>query len=174
MGEPAIITAAFTVVVALLGILVQLRQLRAKVRELEEQNRQAQLLEILKKRIECYPPLWEILISYTINWPYKGTNRDWQWANAFLMELDSWNATYGLFFSHAARVKFIELRSFLLGIEGKLTDDESVTRSDFEEMYYILVGIEEKGEVGLDTHLRNDLGSYRIAAIQSSKTARKE
>lgn len=174
MIEPAVIAAALTAAVALVGILVELRRLRSRIRELEEQNRQTQLLEVLKKRIECYPALWDVVISHTVNWPYTGAPRDWRWAESFLQGLDRWNAGHGVFFSAAANVRFKQLRGALVAISAGLDEGGVVTESSFRNLYYIVAGDPETGERGLTTYLRNDLGSYRVAAIQSSKTRPEE
>lgn len=92
MDNSVTIASLVGVMVAAAGLIIRVRQLNQRVRELEEQNRQDQLIEILKRRLDCYPLLWRVIVEHTVNWPYQGKRRDVYWANNFLQALDEWNS----------------------------------------------------------------------------------
>lgn len=174
MDNPVVIASLIGAMVAAAGLIVQVRQLNLRVRELEEQNRQDQLVEILKKRLDCYPLLWKAIIEHTVNWSYKGGSRDVYWANNFLQALDEWNLDFGIFLSRAANLKFLEMRSFLVRAVWDLGDQGEISEADFRDLYYIFVGDPVRNIRGLGTQLKNDLGGYRIAAVQTSPDERKK
>lgn len=195
--EPTVIAAIISGVVAVLGVLVssilargqtriQAQELELRTRELDfrakelenfakqleaqlEENRQAQLVEIIKKRIETYPQLWSVLLTYGRNWRLEGKVRDAAWAQEFLLQLNKCHAEFGVFFSQPVYAKFHEFQNFLKLIAEILSEGKEVYQEQYVQLFRIINGDQLEGTPGLATHLKNDLGSYSIAAIQRAK-----
>jgi hypothetical protein len=83
MDDPRIAAAIIAGVVSLTGVVVSFLTtrwlLKAKVVELE----QLQLKEVLAKRMEAYPKLWQVLLTYGRNWIIEGKARNADWAREF-------------------------------------------------------------------------------------------
>jgi hypothetical protein len=151
-------------------------QAEQKLRELRshsESMRQAQMTDIVRKRIETYPKLYEIISIYGRNWELEGKVRDRAWASAFLMELINNNAVNGAFFSNVVYVWYGILRSFL---EELLKNEDFAIKGEASKkqeakLYAIIRGpeIQLKGEKhlfpGLGSVIKDELGSYIVSAI---------
>lgn len=129
---------------------------------------QNQLQDILKKRIEVYPHLWEII---TVHWQHFDNNKkDRSWCKTFINELKRCNEQYGVYFSQAVYEQYhafyMELKKIMLELEtfGGIIDNTQISTIDL--LWY---GNEKYG-LGLASQLKNDLGSYKIALIQDAKT----
>ena len=128
---------------------------------------QNQLQDILKKRIEVYPYLWEII---TVHWQHFDNNKkDINWCKTFINELKRCNEQYGVYFSQAVYEQYhafyMELKKIKLELEtfGGIIDNTQISTIDL--LWY---GNEKYG-LGLASQLKNDLGSYKIALIQDAK-----
>ena len=129
---------------------------------------QNQLQEILKKRIEVYPHLWEIV---TIHWQHHDNNKkNLQWCNRFLNELKRCNEKYGVYFSQAVYKQFHVLYHELKGIHIDLKMlDTIIDNKHIDTINILWYGSDEYG-LGLASELKNDLGSYKLALIQDKLT----
>ncbi len=174
-GAIAVIGVFVSLITARWQIGLQKKELDLKARELDtatkqlyselESLRQNQFTEVLKKRLSVYPSVWATVTKYTLQWKAENKQRNHEWAKDFLKELAFCNTEAGVFFSQAVYERFNELCNTLLKIETQLATEKRV---DEQELYMpdrIWVGT--NGEGGLATFLKDDLGSYRDAAIQA-------
>jgi hypothetical protein len=138
----------------------------------QEALRQAQLSEILRKRIDVYPSLYEIISVFGRNWEIEGKARDQAWAKAFLKALIDNNAKNGAFFSERVYKWYGFLRTFLESSSNALIDREA-TNAEIDLLYDIIRGPAYKNDgsisrlAGLGTYIKDELGSY-VTAIASA------
>jgi hypothetical protein len=151
----AVIAGAVSLVSAAISYLATRWQLKAKHIELE----QLQLKDVLAKRMETYPKLWNVLLTYGRNWTMDGKQQDAEWSREFLRKLNECNAEFGVFFSQSVYAKFHEYRTALSEIANKLASGSAVTAEEYQRLVHISVGAD--GKPGLGTQLKADLGSYR-------------
>ena len=155
-------------------ISIQQQKLEIERKKLESINKelknemsiinQHQLQEILKKRIEIYPYLWQIITKY---WQHTDNNeKDIQWCKLFVQELKLCNEKYGVYFSQSVYKQYHELIQILntiyldLNIKDYILDNEQI--NTINTIWY---GSIHYGP-GLAYQIKNDLGSYKIALIQ--------
>jgi hypothetical protein len=131
-----------------------------------ESYRQAQLLEVLRKRIDTYPKLWHVLITQGVNWLIEDKPLTESWATEFLNDLHTWNSDYGVFFSQQAYEKFHQLRMLLVEFLRKLAAGEELSNADRDALGVIIFGDQRTKEQGISTALKADLGSYSRPAIR--------
>ena len=190
--DSTIVSAIIAALVTTLGVIVTYfstkQQLKLKLKEInlkqEELNlerkklesigndlqkematlHQNQLQDVLKKRIEVYPHLWEVV---TVHWQHFDNNKkDINWCKTFINELERCNEQYGVYFSQAVYEQYhtfyMELKKIMLNLEtfGGIIDNNDISTIDL--LWY---GNEKYG-LGLASQLKNDLGSYKIALIQ--------
>jgi hypothetical protein len=159
MDDPRVAAAVIAGVVSLAGVAISILttrwQLTAKLIELE----QLQLQEVLAKRMEAYPKLWNVLLTYGRNWVIEGKPRDVEWSREFLRKLNECNAECGVFFSQPVYERFHAYRTALSEIADKLAVGTAVTAEEHQRLERISAG--EDGKPGLGTQLKADLGSYR-------------
>lgn len=103
-------------------------------------------------------------LAHTINWNIEGKPHDTDWVSGFLSEINQCNAEIGVYFSQPVYEKFHELRTTLVQLEKKSKSGSEITQQDVDDVSDIFKGQDQTP--GLATHLKNDLGSYRYAAIQ--------
>jgi hypothetical protein len=198
--QPAVVAALIAAVVSAVGLLVslevgrrtidtqvklksqelqaqadlklkELESLAAKLRVEQEGLRQAQLTEILKKRIETYPALYEILAVYGRNWEIEGKRHDHAWARAFLRVLIENNAKNGAFFSQTVYDHYSELRTALEHLTKDLASGRQATREEVDALYEIIRGVTlPSGEraAGLGTYIKDELGSYITTVVSAA------
>jgi outer membrane murein-binding lipoprotein Lpp len=185
LTNPTIIAAIVAGAVSSLGVLAAVVaarwQLNAKLEEIELKTkeldlaaerlereldalRQAQLGQILAKRLDAYPRLWSVLLTYGLNWAIERKPRNEAWARKYLSELNQCNAQCGLFFSQSVYVAFHRLRAHLVEIDFKLSKGELLDEAEFTRLDTIVSGVD--GAPGLATYLKDDLGSYRPLMLQ--------
>lgn len=193
--DSIIISTTITASVATFGVIVtyfatkeqfklKLKEVNLKQKELELEREklesigndlrtematlhQNQLQDILRKRIEVYPHLWEVV---TVHWQHCDNNKkDKSWCKSFINELKRCNEQYGVYFSQAVYEQYhafyMELKKIMLDLEtfGGIVDNSHISTIDL--LWY---GNEKYG-LGLASQLKNDLGSYKIALIQDKK-----
>jgi hypothetical protein len=187
MFDSTIIAAAISGIIALIGVIASLavarqqsalqdKELALKAKEIEnltqrfeaefESLRQTQLTEVLRKRIDTYPKLWKVLITYTTNWGIAQNPRNLEWVKSFLAALNECNVETGIFFSERVYKKFFDLRAALIKLEQKMSTGQALDEQDFWLPDRICLGSD--GEAGLSTYLKDDLGSYGNTAIQAT------
>jgi len=146
------------------GEAQQLQALGAQLRAQQEALRQEQLTEILKKRIETYPALYEIISTFGRNWEIEGKRQDYTWAKSFLEALLANNAKNGAFFSEKVYQWYGELRNRLETLARELRDGREATQDEIGRLYDIIRGpIKSAGdarEPGLGSYIKDELGSY--------------
>ena len=130
----------------------------------QNQIRQSQYSEILSKRIELYPKLWKIHITYETNWVLERKDKNCAWARSYLSELNEFNVEGGLFFSQALYSRFAELRDLLCRAVEQTPDDALVEPGLVLQIREVVYGSARKA--GLSTYEKDDLGSYRSLSIQ--------
>ena len=150
--------------IAILGLIASVWTSKQQVKSQIESIRQSQFTEIVKKRAEVYPRLWNIVLTYTSNWNIEGKPHDASWVSGFLSAINECHAEIGVYFSQPVYEKFCELRKALVTLEEKSKSGGKITQQDVDEVSIIFSGCD--GLLGLATHLKNDLGSYGYAAIQ--------
>ncbi len=162
----ALIAAGVSLVVSIVTALVT----RAGV---IRQLRQAQLGQILQKRIEVYPILWSINIRYLTNWEIEGRPWNHEWAENYLQELNAFNIDNGLFFSQKLYGKFAKLREYLTGAVENTPAGGKVPEEQWSLIWGEVYGKRnkplKKSTPGLSTFLKDDLGSYSGASLQVRK-----
>jgi hypothetical protein len=149
----------------------ELESLAAKLRMEEEGLRQAQLTEILKKKIETYPALYKLISIYGRNWGIEAKPRDHAWASAFLKALVENNAKNGAFFSQRIYEQYGKLRTALEHLTHSLAQGREATEREMAEIFDIIRGTTlSSGEraAGLGTYIKDELGSYVTAIVSSS------
>jgi hypothetical protein len=149
----------------------ELESLAAKLRVDEEGLRQAQMTEILKKRIETYPALYELISVFGRNWGIEGKPRDRAWASLFLKALVENNAKNGAFFSDRVYEQYGKLRTVLERLTRSLAGRCEATDQEMAELFDLIRGTTlASGEraAGLGTYIKDELGSYLTAFVSSS------
>jgi hypothetical protein len=151
--SPALVAA----IVSVLGVLISLLSSRWQLRHAFESLRQGHLKEILTKRMDAYPALWSVMLTYDLNWQIEGRTLDKEWAREFLLEINKCNAEYGVFFSERVYEEFHEFRETVIKIETKLSKAEDITQD-----------VSALGTIALrlGTRLKDDLGSYASTVFQ--------
>jgi|GEM_PF-2354635 len=174
-GGIAILGVFASLIIARWQVNIQKKELELKAKEIDttakkirselDALQQTQFTEILKKRLDVYPKIWEIVIKYTLHWKSENKARDHQWAKDFLEQLTTFGAESGVFFSQAVYVRYSDLENVLIRIEKKMATGKNV--DEFELYIPDKIFIGENHEGGLATFLKDDLGSYRDVAIQA-------
>lgn len=129
-------------------------------------SRQTQFQEIIKKRIEFYPKLWKIHISYETDWTLARKTKTREWAIEYLDRLAEFNREGGIFFSQAAYVKFFELRHVLHHAVDETAPGQEISPELAFRIRDAVYGSRLSGP-GMSSHLKDDLGSYRAAELQN-------
>lgn len=164
MDENIIISSVISLVIAFIGAIVSVWSSKHQVNSQIESLRQTQFTEIVKKRIEVYPKLWNIVLRYTTNWDIEGRPHDTSWVSSFLSAINECHAEIGVYFSQSVYEKFCNLRKALSDLEKKSRSGGKITEQDIRNISDIFSG--KDGTPGLATQLKNDLGSYRDTLIQ--------
>lgn len=129
--------------------------------------KQNQLQPIMEKRLEAYPKLWAIHITYETNWTYDNKKKDRNWATQYVNALNEFNVSYGLFFTQDLYAKFFELRSELYkAIQSVKSDTEEISEELTAKIRRIVYG---HNGPGLSTIEKDDLGSYINVAVAKRK-----
>jgi hypothetical protein len=144
------------------------QEIETAQKELEgeiEGLRQSQYELILAKRVEIYPKLWAIHITFETNWTIEAKPKDREWACQYLDSLNQFNVENGLFFSQDLYRMFHKLRTKLIEAKNSTLNDEEVSADLTREIRFIVYG--KKNEyLGLSYYEKDDLGSYGAAKIQ--------
>jgi hypothetical protein len=146
--------------------------LRDELQAREAAVRQEQLTEILKKRIETYPALYEIISIYGRNWQIEGKPYNQAWVDEFLKALIYNNAKNGAFFSDQIYEWYGNLRNLLETWTKTFSDGHNGTSEELEQLWAVIRGpMKSSGEErhpGLGSFIKDELGSY-ITAIVSAR-----
>ena len=152
-----------------------LEALASQLRTEQEAVRQQQLTEILKKKIETYPALYEIIAKYGRNWEIHGKPFDQEWAKQFLVALLEINAHNGVFFSQPVYESFHDLRTCLIDIKHRLAGGGAASPDELNSLYAIIRGPYSRPDgshsYGLGTKMKDDLGSYVTPIASASHPA---
>lgn len=143
----------------------ELEAFASRLRAEQEALQQEQLTEILKKRIETYPTLYEIISLYGRNWEIEGKRRDHEWAKSFLKALIDNNAKNGALFSEEVYRWYGKLRTFLEDLTRQLSTGRLATSEEVAQLYSIIRG-------GLGTSIKNELGSYVTLIVSATYRGR--
>lgn len=150
----------------------ELQVLASQLRAEQESVRQEQLTEILRKRIETYPVLYEIITVYGRNWEIEGKSFDHRWARSFLKALIDNNAKNGAFFSKRVYEWYGLLRTSLEDLSGRLAAGGVATREDIERLYDIIRGpilpSGDERDPGLGSYIKDELGSYVTLIVSAT------
>jgi len=149
----------------------ELEAAAARLRVEQEAMRQTQLTEIVKKRIETYPALYEIISVYGRNWEIEGKARDHAWVSSFLMALIENNAKQGAFFSQRVYDWNGKLRAFLEDFRMELAPGITAPHGEIQKLYDIIEGPRlpsgyDRGH-GLGTYIKDELGSYITPTVST-------
>jgi hypothetical protein len=158
--DPTIAAALVAGVVSVIVGLISYFSNRSAVRH---EVHQAQFKDILARRIELYPKLWRIHIYYETNWVLEGKPKTREWAEEYVAALNEFNLEGGLFFSQSLYGKFHELRSRLYEAIQTTQPTGNVDETLTKAIRNVVYG---NGGPGLSTHLKDDLGSYRVITLQ--------
>lgn len=150
--DSALATALIASAVSIVSTLITVRTAsRANL----DTSRQTQFQEIIKKRIEFYPKLWSIYISYETDWTLARKAKTREWAIEYLAQLADFNREGGIFFSQAAYVKFFELRRVLHQAVDETAPGEEISPELAAHIGATVYGSKLSGP-GLSTHLKDD------------------
>jgi hypothetical protein len=152
----ALVAGVVSVIVGVISYLSSRSVVRHEVH-------QAQVKDILAKRIELYPKLWRIHIHYETNWVLEGKPKTREWAEQYVSALNEFNLEGGLFFSQSLYLKFTDLRSKLYDAIHKTQPGVIVDERLALDIRSTVYG---NGGPGMATYLKDDLGSYRLATLQ--------
>ena len=97
-------------------------QLRAALRKIDVDIlslKQAQLKDIMTKRLDAYSRLWLIVQSRTSDWRIERKAVDEKWASEFLLALNACHADYGVFFSETVYRSYFDFREKLIIVVAK-------------------------------------------------------
>ena len=151
-----------------------LSNIEMKNRELKESYQQNQesltggaLSALTLKRIELYPKLWRVIITYGKNWKFNGNVHDGEWANKFLKEINDCNCECGVYFSKDVYLSFHKLRSKLHEISALCGKDDWLSDMQINEVNILLYGDKEAGLCAL---LKDDLGNYKETKLSIRRT----
>lgn len=161
----AIISALVALLVGIIAGLFSVLVSRGQVRAQVDQYTQDQFGDIIAKRIEVYPELWKLLMSSVSDRRRQGPDVDREWAEKLLRDVIDWHARCGVFMSERSYAKFVLLRTDVLDINGRCRKGEQPTNDDLVRLDKLWGGDSDTQVLGLATELKNDLGSYRNAAI---------
>lgn len=149
----------------------ELDTLRSQLEQGLEDMRQEQFAEILKRRLDAYPKIYQALQKYNRIWRFSGAPLDHGWAKQFLEAMLDCNAAYGVLFSQSVYSSFADLRNFLYELEERLRDGGTATEEDIERIDGVISGplneAKTKRGPGLGSYMKDDLGSYRTIAISA-------
>ena len=162
--DSTLLSALISGMIAIISVVVSVSISRQQLKSEFESLRQSQFTEILKKRIEVYPKVWDIVLTYTINWNIEQKEHNRKWVSEFLSAINECHAEIGVYFSQAVYRKFHELQTELIDLERKFIKEGKITQQDIDRVSVVFIGTGQT--LGLATHLKNDLGSYGYAVIQ--------
>jgi hypothetical protein len=169
--DPRIQAALIAAVVAIIGYLFTRWQTRAELKSKINELTQTQLKDIIAKRIEVYPKLWQIVQTQLSDWErvQKLANPQWEptklWAQNLLSKLMEWHQFYGVFLSQPSYTAFSKLHNEVLELVRTCNrENRSPSIQEFQALDLIYYhGFD--GELPLATCLKNDLGSYKTAVL---------
>ena len=124
-----ILTLVAAFVAGLVSVIVGIISYFSNRTAVRHQVQQTQFKEVLAKRIELYPKLWQIHIFYETHWVNERKPKTREWAEQYVVALNDFNLEGGVFFSEDLYRKFRELRDALYaavdGTEpGSVVDEE--------------------------------------------------
>src|SRR5689334_20015598 len=147
--DPGVTSAIVAGIVSIIGGIIAYRSSRAVVLH---EIQQAQVKDILAKRIELYPKLWHIHIHFETNWSLEGKPKTREWAEGYVSALNEFNLEGGLFFSEALYGKFFELRAKLYEAVQNTRPGDLVDEALTSEIRHIVYG---NGGPGMSTYLKD-------------------
>ena len=154
---------------------MELDSLASKLRADWEAVRQQQLTEVLRKRIDTYPALYEIISVYGRNWEIERKPFDVDWSRAFLKALIENNAKNGAFFSNRVYDWYGRLRTFLDELSTELSSGRLADHKEVAKLYDIIRGpLQPSGhsrDPGLGSFIKDELGSYISSVISATYDA---
>ena len=163
--NPSVTAAVIAAIAAIVGVpLAGYFSYRSTMSSVRRQVQTAQFSEVLKKRIEVYPKLWEIHIRYETNWDLDGKQKTGAWALEYRDALNRLNLEGGVFFSQALYDKFFQLQARLHEAAQETPPDGLVAKDKVDEIRFVVYG--GNGQPGLSTIEKDDLGSYGSSEIQ--------
>lgn len=168
MGSSASAAAISAIVALLVGIITGIFAVvasRGQVRAQVGQYTQSQFEDIIAKRIDVYPALWQICMSSLSDRRRLGPAVDNEWAEKILRDIIDWHSHNGVFLTESSYGKFADLRTEALAVNQRCRKGQSPTSDDLVRLDKLWGGDSDTGGLGLATELKNDLGSYRSAAI---------
>lgn len=130
-----------------------------------ENLKQNQLISVINKRLDAYPKLWEVFITYGLHWEYEKKEYNYEWARNYIDELRDCNKKYGVFFSQDVYNSFYELRIGLMRVLEKFENNEKVDIKECSSLYNIIT-IGTPNSKALSVVMKDDLGSYGNSIIQ--------
>jgi hypothetical protein len=160
--------ALVAAVVALIGLAVTIFTTQLQIRSKIDELTQAQLKDVIAKRIEVYPALWFVAQTLLSDWEREGKPTTSAWATELLTRLMNWHALNGVFLSQRSYESFCELRSKALELVRKCNRGDEPTLADLramDQIYYLGYQTKEGWHKGLATWLKNDLGSYKYPLL---------
>ena len=149
----------------------ELEGVRLQIHQKMEEIRQAQFAEVIRARLDAYPEIYATLQRFNRIWRTQERPLDHDWAKGFLDALLDLNARHGVLFSQDVYTSYSGLRWHVEGIERKLREGGLASAEDIEEIDAHISGPLKEGGAsrasGLGSHMKDDLGSYRTAAISA-------
>jgi hypothetical protein len=164
--DPSVTAAVIAAAAAVVGVpLASYITYRSTMSSARRQARTTQFTEVLKKRIEIYPKLWQIHIQYETHWDLYRKPKTGAWAVEYRDALKGINLEGGVFFSEKLYNRFFDLRARLDAAANETPMDSLVAEDKVDEIRFIVYG--RPGHPGLATIEKDDLGSYGASEIQT-------
>jgi hypothetical protein len=129
--------------------------------------KQAMMRDVLAKRLVAYGALWNVIITYDLNWKLEHKTHDMQWIERFAIEINACNAEHGAYFSEQVYKSFFAFRQGVIRILLDARATGNISATELERLDQIAaIGDQTSGTLSLGTAIKNDLGSYMKVAIQ--------
>lgn len=168
--DTAIAAALVAAAVSLVGLAVTVLTTRWQVQSKVDELTQDQFKDVLTKRMEIYPKLWNIAQTYVSNWEREGKPVDEAWARRLFRSLFEFHAEHGVFLSYGPYWCFEALRNEALTVVQRCEQGKEPTVDDLRKMNRIVCGDPSASRidfrsVGLADLLRGDLGGFKREAL---------
>jgi hypothetical protein len=165
----AVIGAGAVIISIVASLFIARASATATVKTKLDELRQTQIADIIRQRIERYPPLWslcqESITLSIISLPHTQVKDGW--ASTLSKELETWHTEHGIFLSQSSYLALWHLRK--KAREFAKTADSGADAADplreLEKIWQENFTEDERLYIGLSASMKNDLGSYAPAAL---------
>jgi gas vesicle protein len=158
------------------------QQINAQIASKEAELTQTQFKDILAKRIEVYPKLWNIAQTFLSDRSREGRLKDPNWepdaelAREFLKSLMAWHQENGVFLSEPSYRTFTRLRTEAFELVQRCNlEGYQPTRKNIQHLDELFTNVQDPipntdpRSLALSAWLKNDLGSFQTPGSRIRK-----